>query len=606
LWRKAPTRLLRRPALFAALAAAALLVTVIAAAYPLFLAGTENQLLSGAIATASFTRYGVGISYRATGIPLSASALTQGRADAFHDIADGSKALGPVVASMAAQPVQITGVGGSTPAQSSLDGRLFAGDDALRHVHILSGHAGDGIFLPDFIARSLHAGPGDHVQLQIAGHVVTVPVDGVYVALNGGTSDGYWLAWSDDIYATCIDCPLPPQFLITTSARLQSVMTALQATLTDQLFVAPVREAPPLSLDEARSLAAYSDRVERQMSTGSLSSIFHCCGQFFVPATTTTYHSAAGEAVTLVEQRTAGVQGPVRLVLFAGLAIALVVIAVAGGFSFASRPVETGMLTVRGWSPSRVGLKGALEALLPVVVGGVLGVGLAVALVSVLGHATALHGTALSEAAMNAGEAAAASIVIVGVVVAIGFSSTGEHRGRLSRAILWFPWELPALAAAIALGRRLHAGGGILTTGGIQRPAGSVLLFPLAGGLAAAIVTARVMAALLLRSARSRRGGRVTAPWLAVRRLTTSLRVSVVFFVAAVLAVSVFVGAQAVVGSLRATVDAKARLFVGSDVELQGASGVLPPAHFPLPVTCYLTRPTGDILFVTGLITPVK
>jgi hypothetical protein len=28
--------------------------------------------------------------------------------------------------------------------------------------------------------------------------------------------------------------------------------------------------------------------------------------------------------------------------------------------------------------------------------------------------------------------------------------------------------------------------------------------------------------------------------------------------------------------------------------------------HFPLPVTCYLTRPTGDLLFVTGLITPVE
>jgi hypothetical protein len=28
--------------------------------------------------------------------------------------------------------------------------------------------------------------------------------------------------------------------------------------------------------------------------------------------------------------------------------------------------------------------------------------------------------------------------------------------------------------------------------------------------------------------------------------------------------------------------------------------------HFPLPVTCYLTRPTGDTLFVTGLITPVE
>ena len=366
-------------------------------------------------------------------------------------------------------------------------------------------------------------------------------------------------------------------------------MTQLKSTLTDQLWVAPVRVAPPLTLNEAKGLGVYADGVERQMSSGSLASTFSCCGQYFLDEaqgmSTTTFHSAAGEVVDQVAQRTAGVQGPVRLVLFAGLAIALVVIAVAGGFSFASRPVETGMLTVRGWSPWRVGVKGTLESLLPVLVGAIVGVGLAVALVSLVGRSAPVGGEALRAALVNAGAAILTSVVIVGIVMAVGFSSVGEHRGWLARVFLWFPWEIPALIAAIVVGRRLYAGGGVITTDGLQRPSASVLLFPLAVGLAAAIVTARIMAALLLHRARSRRGSGVSASWLAVRRLTTSLRISVVFFIAAVLAVSVFVGAQAVVASLRATVDAKARLFVGSDVELQGASGKNPPTHFPLPAT---------------------
>ena len=587
LWRKAPTRLVRRPALFLALAAAALLVTVIAAAYPLFLAGTESRLLAAAITNPTFSRYGVGISYRATGVPLSATGLTQQRADAFDDIAKGSDALGPVVASAAGQSVEITGPKGTSG--SALNGRLLAGDDALDHVHILSGHAGNGVFLPDFIAKSLHAVPGDHIQLQLAGHVVTVPVDGVYQALYAGETDGYWLGWYDAIHRICLDCPLPPQFLITTPSVLSSVMTQLKSTLTDQLWVAPVRAAPPLTLSEAKGLGVYADGVERQMSSGSLASTFSCCGQYFLDEaqgmSTTTFHSAAGEVVDQVAQRTAGVQGPVRLVLFAGLAIALVVIAVAGGFSFASRPVETGMLTVRGWSPWRVGVKGTLESLLPVLVGAIVGVGLAVALVSLVGRSAPVGGEALRAALVNAGAAILTSVVIVGIVMAVGFSSVGEHRGWLARVFLWFPWEIPRSSPPSwwAVGSTPAAASSPPTASNVRRPP-SCCSRSRWGWLPPSSPRG-IMAALLLHRARSRRGSGVSASWLAVRRLTTSLRISVVFFIAAVLAVSVFVGAQAVVASLRATVDAKARLFVGSDVELQGASGKIPPTRFPLPAT---------------------
>ena len=65
------------------------------------------------------------------------------------------------------------------------------------------------------------------------------------------------------------------------------------------------------------------------------------------------------------------------------------------------------MLTVRGWSPWRVGVKGTLESLLPVLVGAIAGVGLAVALVSLVGRSAPVGGEALRAALVNAGAAVA-------------------------------------------------------------------------------------------------------------------------------------------------------------------------------------------------------
>jgi putative ABC transport system permease protein len=57
------------------------------------------------------------------------------------------------------------------------------------------------------------------------------------------------------------------------------------------------------------------------------------------------------------------------------------------------------------------------------------------------------------------------------------------------------------------------------------------------------------------------------------------------FLVTASLALAIFTASQAMVGSLRTTVEAKAKVFVGSDVELQiGPDTAVPPA-FPFPAT---------------------
>ena len=94
LWRKAPTRLVRRPALLAAVMLGALLVTVVSTAYPLFLSASDSNILASAVAQPDFTRYGTGLEYRSTDIPFDAKApdggsLLQERQGALEPVRRG-------------------------------------------------------------------------------------------------------------------------------------------------------------------------------------------------------------------------------------------------------------------------------------------------------------------------------------------------------------------------------------------------------------------------------------------------------------------------------------------------------------------------------------
>ena len=74
IWRRAPTALRHSPALLAALALSAFLVSITAASYPLFLSASKSQLLAEQIADPLVTNYGTGITYRATRVSFTARA----------------------------------------------------------------------------------------------------------------------------------------------------------------------------------------------------------------------------------------------------------------------------------------------------------------------------------------------------------------------------------------------------------------------------------------------------------------------------------------------------------------------------------------------------
>lgn len=592
-WRTAPTVLLRFRSLFAALAVGTFLVTVVAAAYPLFLSASENELLASAIDVATVTPYGMGIAHRSTEVGLRERApdgeglLWERRGDAFASVADGNDSLGPVELAIFGGVVTVTDLGGAPPPSGVVEGRLFAGTDAIAHVEVIAGEEGPGVWLPDIVATPLAAEPGDEVVLHSGSQQQRVLVDGIYVSLYTQPRQGYWRLWNDDIYpCPGVFCFPPPQFIVAEAEQLLDLSTALGVRRATFAWQAPAITEPPITLEDASELAAFSDRfLERASPGGDLYEVLRCCGRWFSRhgASEITITQNAGLVVREVRARSAAVQGPMLVLVVAGLAIALAAVAAGGVFSFVGRRIEVGVLTIRGWGPLAFGAKASLETLLPAAIGGVLGWVTATSLITWAGPAALASAAARATSIVAALAGTLASIAIVGVVSGVAFVARHEHRHRFTRIVAAVPWEIAAFAIAWMLAGRL-AEGGVVESGGIERPEPAVFLLPLIVALGAGILAARVTRLVVRRAARSGGAG-ATAPWLAIRRLRAGPALTSLFVVAGILTLAVSSAALATVASLRATVEAKARIFVGSEVQVQVASDATPAPGFPYPVS---------------------
>ena len=592
-WRTAPTVLLRFRSLFAALAVGTFLVTVVAAAYPLFLSASESELLASAIDDATVTPYGMGIAYRSTEVGLLQRApdneglLWERRGDAFASVADGSDSLGPVELAILGDVVAVTDLSGAPPPTGVVEGRLFAGTDAVAHVEVVAGEEGPGVWLPEHIATRLAAEPGDEVVLHSGAQRKRVLVDGVYASLYTQPRQGYWRLWNDDIYPQpCIRCSAPPQFIVAEPEQLLDLSAALGTRRATFAWQAPAITEPQMTLEDASELAASSARfLDRAGPGGDLFEVLRCCGRWLsrhgVSEITITQN--AGLVVQEVRQRSAAVQGPMLVLVVTGLAIALAVVAAAGVFSVVARRVEVGVLTIRGWGPLGFGAMASLEALLPATIGGVLGWVAATSLIVWAGPAAPASATARATSIRAALAGTLASIAIVGVVSGVAFVARHEHRHRFTRIVAAVPWEVAVVAIAWMLAGRL-AEGGVVESGGIERPEPAVFLLPLMVALGAGILAARMTGIVVRRAARSG-GSRVTASWLAIRRLRAGPALTSLFVVAGILTLAVSSAALATVASLRATVEAKARIFVGSEVQVQVANDATAAPGFPYPVT---------------------
>ncbi|MDP9119283.1 MAG: hypothetical protein M3M93_03270, partial [Actinomycetota bacterium] len=190
-----------------------------------------------------------------------------------------------------------------------------------------------------------------------------------------------------------------------------------------------------------------------------------------------------------------------------------------------------------------------------------------------------------------------AGLLVLGAVSGISFMRTFEVHA-LRRRLAWVPWEVFAIGTALWALSRLRNGGALIEDErlGIQRPSALLLAFAVLfiGGFAT--LGARLLV-LGLRRSGSKVGRSSPVSYLAVHRLTGLPRLTVLLVGAAALCLGVFMNGQTMVRSLRATVDAKAGVFVGSDVQVLIDYIAPPQERFPFPITrATRVKYAGEIL----------
>ncbi|HEY3212074.1 MAG TPA: FtsX-like permease family protein [Actinomycetota bacterium] len=589
LWSKAPLVLLRYPGLFVSIAVGALLLALAASAYPLFISSSASELVAARIHDPAYTRWAVGMMYRNGALPLPGpdrhgdieprvDAILEGLFASSPYLGDPlESALGPVT------PISVAG------ELERRDTRLFMGEQAADHVVILEGSARDGILVPDLISDALHITPGEEIVIGSPDQgTATLPVGGIYRSLYKGGASGYWRPWNDALVLYCGNCAPPPQPVIVPKDRFADAARAIGLDHAAYAWQAPLLR--DLTLQEAEDAARIASRISQEIDDRTL--LDRCFISFFCSVRSgPVWESSMDDVVRDVHGRLVAIDGPARLLRIAGILVALVVVAGAGAFAMAARRVESSLLFARGARPRAVGGRSALEAVIPCVIGAALGLGLAFALVRWVGPRGALAASASDEAAWAAGAAGVVAVAAIAIVSTVSFLRQSEHHRSRLRLVGAFPWELVLIGLSLLILQRLRSGGAVVVDRSLGTEAPSLLLFafPLAFLAGFVALVARAMV-LVLRWARGRSGGWGTPAYLAVHRLAARSRLTLLLIAAAGLCLGLFVQAQTMARSMRTTVDAKAGVYVGSDVQARIDSVNATPETFPLPVTRVVRR----------------
>ena len=619
-WRTAPGVLLRYPALFAAVLAGIALLTFAAAAYPLFIWASASEIVAGTIGRPHITRYGAGLTYRFENLPLDPVRIQPspfvpappgfpewtpeiGAVDtAARELLAADPSLGEPIATVVGDPVSLSADGGKgTPM-----GRLFGAPRVFAHVERVAGAKGDGVWVPELIAEDLDVGPGDTIALATSprgrSQPVEVTVDGVYRDIYfAWPSDGFWLGWQDEfrLESVNLDVPPPPQPILTTWEGALSITQDLGQRSATFSWRAPVADPAAVSLEDMQAL----DRFETGLHTltfeeSHLGRTLLCCVSRYgirLADASTSLTSSIGDVVDEAERRIVVVQGPADVLEIAALAVALVVVAAVGASSVRARRAEAAWLHARGTSPTLVGAHDAVGALLPAVVGGALGTALAAATVLGVGPDGAIGRSAYADAAARTAIAVGVAVALVGIVAGRTYARIVEpHGGRFARLAAVVPWELGAIWLGALAYRRLEQGGAFYLDPelGVGRPSLALVAFPFLVLVGFAFLAGR-LAHVGFRGLRTATGRSSPPVYLATRRLATAGALAVALVGAAGLCLGMFMQARLTSASLRATVSAKARVFVGSEVSAQIAYVSAAPEDVPFPITRVLQEGEG-------------
>jgi putative ABC transport system permease protein len=470
---------------------------------------------------------------------------------------------------------------GVDPAEAT-EASLLVRNGALDHVDILEGARGPGLWLPDRATELTGLRVGDRARIGD----VEMPVVGVYRDVAGTTVDDYWCSNADLVLLQSrgADLVLPPPLVIVDRATFASLMDDLGTETAEGAWEAPLRDG--------LTVADTQDLVQQLGCSGDETSVLEWCAGGRPPVRYVNRRDFTREPVMaldaadfvqrflqshlpFVTDRSRAIQvsvggGVWPMAGFAALA-GVGLVAAAASLWFDRRRREVTLLTVRGVSPAGLGAKAVLELSIPLVIGGMAGIALAYGAVVWLGPSPVLEPAAVGQAALGGvlgllGAAATVATVVARRVRAV------QGRGRRRVPLGALPWEVALGWVTVVSYQRLGDWGIPVGRGAhVSRVDVWGLLFPVLFLVTAVAVLSRVLA-LGLRPLRALSRSWPTALYLGVRRVAR-YRVAVLGLVAAsAIAAGVMGYAATMNRSLDATLEAKAKTYVGSDTAIRIAS----------------------------------
>ncbi|MDX6515059.1 MAG: putative transport system permease protein [Gaiellaceae bacterium] len=587
-WRKAPLTLLHHRPVLAAVVFGSFLVALAAASSPFFTAAAGSAALRDKLHEVTPLAAGLEISYIYAGGRFGSTehpvGLHTARLDrTYRGQLRGVPLVGPPILTTIAGRLQVTRVNDFSVSDNVT---LAARTGALDHVRRLAGDPrAPGIWIADTVADTLDLAPGGRLQIQVTdseggAKVVVVPVAGVYEALWRRTPRPYWVNFTRFIYPSVgrtdrFDPVLPATFAFVSQAWLERLYANVDPGGVEQDWEFPFTTSAPLLPDAKRvegDLVRIRSRLrgERQLTRGE-------------GAVATT---ALPTAVGLAEQTIAGVEPPTRLLSEAGALIALIVVGASGVFLVARRRSEARALFARGEAVSSFAARTLLEALLPSLAGGALGLAAALALIRVFEPRGAVDPGTLVNGTLAAAAGVGVGLLLVGASAGVAFARQYEVGRRTHPLLRRAPWELVALLLGLVLLLRLRHGGGLARdkATGISHPSLVSFLVPLLLVGGTATLVARLGTPPLGRAA-ARAWRLPLAVHLALRRLAAGRGVLALLVVTCAVALGLLLYAQTLVSSLRESVRQKAFIAAGSDAQGTVDASQPAPARFRFPVT---------------------
>jgi putative ABC transport system permease protein len=579
-WLRAPLLALRQPAVAMAMAITAALLALAAASYPLYLASSG----SGALAVQISQQCPDGLDAAVTGqgparsAPIATSELDQRSTTALIDAGANRDDLQSPVVTLDANDVGLR-IAGKTRVSQSLV-QLVSATHGLQNISVLSSAGGLGVWLSNDLAQAIGARAGSEVSLsQDPQGTVSFPppgastakvrVAGIYANLVGSILPSFWCS-ETSIFGTPDSGYPPPPVVLAPPGTVISLLDAIKAQDVNS-YQWKRTLSPGLSIPEAKKVLTALNRfnnsigVQPQFTNPGYLMPPIGGGLRGAPAVDNQLVFIVAHAEAIQEALRSGIL-PVAI---AGIVISGLLVAVAGTYWVDRRRLEVILLSSRGAGPVALGIKAALESLLPVIVGALVGWLAAFELVRAIGPSSALPEIARLDSLWSVLAAAALALALVCVVVSLRVREHAEGttaRNRLTRV----PIELVGLGLAMwawsTLGHQSFA------AQGTSAPAvgAAFLVFPILFVLSLAALGARLSHIMFS----SHRFGNMTAKlpkpvWLAARRLSGASLMAAVSIGSTAAAIGVLVYAASLTSSQDATLHAKATVFVGSTSSVQ-------------------------------------